>query len=83
MIAILNPNDQAANLVVSFMKMDGGVETRYFAARPNSRMTLNVNDLVPNSEISTKVVSDVPVAVERSMYFAGGRGGTSSFGIPR
>lgn len=82
-IAILNPNDQVANLMVFFMKMDGGVETRYFAARPNSRVTLNVNELMPDAELSTKVVSDIPVAVERSMYFAGGRGGTSSFGIPR
>lgn len=82
-ISVLNPSEQVANLAVTFMKAGGGTEIRYFAADPASRLTLNVNDLLPDTEASTKVASDVPVAVERSMYFADGLGGTSSFGIPR
>jgi type VII secretion-associated serine protease mycosin len=81
-IAVLNPSDHSANLVVTFMKVDGTTEVRYFAANPTSRLTLDINDLLPDTEASVRVVSDVPVAVERAMYFAGGRGGPSSFGIP-
>lgn len=82
-IAVLNPSDRVANLLVTFMKVDGGSEVRYFTMSPTSRLTLDVNNLLPDTETSTKVASDVPVAVERSMYFAGGLGSTSSFGIPR
>ena len=82
-IAVLNPNAQVANLAVVFMKEGGGSESRQFVLGPTSRTTLNVNELMPDAEISTKVTSDVPIAVERSMYFANGLGGTGSFGIPR
>lgn len=82
-IAILNPDDRGARLAVTFMTRDGGSTTREFAVNPTSRLTLRVNDLVPDTEVSSRVVSDVPIAVERSMYFANGLGGTSAFGIPR
>jgi len=42
-----------------------------------------VNELLPDAEVSARIVSDVPIAVERSMYFQNGLGGTCSFGIPR
>ena len=82
-IAVLNPNDRAANLMVTFMKIDGTTETRDFTMKPTSRLTLNVNELLPDTEASTRVSADLPIAVERSMFFSGGLGGTSSFGIPR
>ncbi len=82
-VAVINPSDRAANLVVTFMRMDAGPEVRYFALNPNSRLTLSVSDLLPDAEVSTKIASDTPIAVERSMYFAAGQGGTSSLGVPR
>ena len=82
-ISVLNPSDQAANLAVTFMKTDGSSEVRNFSMNPTSILTLDVNKLLPDTEASTKVTSDVPVAVERSMYFSDGMGGTSSPGIPR
>lgn len=82
-IAVLNPSDHGANLVVTFMKVDGGVDSRHFVVNPTSRLTLKVNELLPDAELSAKVASDTPIAVERSMYFSGGLGGTSSFGVPR
>ncbi|MHB8990235.1 MAG: peptidoglycan recognition protein family protein, partial [Chloroflexota bacterium] len=82
-VAILNPGDRGARLAVTFMKVDGTTIAREFAMNPTSRLTLRVNDLAPEAEVSTRVLSDVPIAVERSMYFANGLGGTGSFGIPR
>lgn len=82
-IAVANPSDHVANIEVTFMKVDGTTDTRYFAMDPTTCLTLNVNDLLPDTEASTRVVSDTPIVVERSMYFAGGLGGTGSLGVPR
>ena len=82
-IAVLNPSDHLASLLVTFMNADGGTTTRYAVMNPTSRLTLKVNDMLPDAEISTRIISDTPIAVERSMYFANGLGGTSSLGIPR
>lgn len=82
-VAVLNPNDRESRLAVTFMLIDGDTETREFTLRPTSRFTLDVNALLPNSEASLKLVSELPVAVERSMYFSDGSGGTSSLGVPR
>lgn len=82
-VAVLNPGQQVAKLVVTFMKAEGGGETRAFAVQPATRLTLDVNQLLPNSEVSIKVSADVPIAVERSMYFREGMGGTSSLGVPQ
>ena len=82
-IAVLNPNDREGVLTVAFMKIDGNTETRTFRMKPTSRLTLNVNELLPNSEASLKLTSDLPVVVERSMYFSDGLGGTSSMAVPR
>lgn len=82
-ITVLNPGDQVVNLAVTFMKVDGTTAVSYFVMNPTSRLTLNVNDLLPDAEASTKVEADGPVVVERSMYFANGQGGTGALGIPR
>jgi type VII secretion-associated serine protease mycosin len=82
-IALLNPNDHPAAMLVTFMKADGGTSVRYAVVNPMSRLTLKANDLMPDAEISTKIFSDTPIAVERSMYFADGLGGTSALGVPR
>src|SRR5260370_13320473 len=44
----------------------------------NSRMTLIANDVMPNSEFTTIVTTDLPVYVERSMFF--GHDGHSAAG---
>ncbi|HEX2924463.1 MAG TPA: S8 family peptidase [Chloroflexota bacterium] len=82
-IALLNPSEHPAALLVTFMKPDGGTTVRYAVINPTSRLTLKVNDLMPDAEISTRVISDTPISVERSMYFADGLGGTGAPGIPR
>lgn len=82
-IAILNPGDRPAKLAALFMKTDGTTTTQSFAINPTSRLTLRVNELVPDSEVSARIIADSPIAVERSMYFANGLGGTSSPGVPR
>jgi hypothetical protein len=82
-VAVLNPSDRESRLTVTFMKLDGDTEVREFTLKPTSRLTLNINELIPGTEASVKLVSELPIVVERSMYFANGMGGTSSLGVPR
>lgn len=82
-IAILNPGDRPARLAAVFMRTDGTAITQSFSINPTSRLTLRVNELTADSEVSARIISDSPVVVERSMYFSNGLGGTSSLGIPR
>lgn len=82
-VLIANPNTAAANLTVSFMKEDGSTVEKQYAMKPTSRLTLQMNDVLPDTAFSTRVQSDQPVVAERSMYFSDWKGGHSSMGIPR
>ncbi|MFH1150998.1 MAG: SpoIID/LytB domain-containing protein [Actinomycetota bacterium] len=84
-ILVLNPNPQTAIVTFTFMKPDGTCSDAVYEVGANSRFTLKVNDLMQFQEVSTRVVSDLPVVAERAMYFdLAGRycGGTASEGIP-
>ena len=79
-IALYNPNLGAANARLTFM-LDGGERVAVDQPlAPQSRVSLNANDILPPIGFSTTVTSDVPIVVERSMYFADG-GGHGSIGV--
>ena len=82
-ILLMNPNASTANITTVFMKEDGTSIEKQFVMKPTSRLTLQMNDILPNTAFSTRVESDQPVVVERSMYFNDWKGGHSSMGIPR
>src|SRR5207237_855367 len=48
------------------------------ALPPRSRTTLHINEEVDHQDVSTRVVSDVPVIAERAMYFGGPSGPPTS-----
>ena len=69
-ICIMNPNDQEAKAKVTYVMEDGGRIEREYRLRPRSRFTVNVNnDVARQHDVSTCVRSDLPVVVERPMYF--------------
>ncbi|MDP2728146.1 MAG: glycosyl hydrolase family 18 protein, partial [Dehalococcoidia bacterium] len=68
-ILLMNPNESPANVTVTFMKEDGSTLEKRYKVAPKSRFNLFANQVVPGAAISTRVDSDVPVFVERSMYF--------------
>ncbi|HEX2922561.1 MAG TPA: hypothetical protein VHS28_00855, partial [Chloroflexota bacterium] len=82
-VLVMNPNAATANLTVSLMKEDGSTVQKQYSMKPTSRLTLEMNGILPDTAFSTKVVSDQPIVVERSMYFNDWKGGTNSMGIPR
>ncbi len=77
-VLIMNPNETASNVTVTFMKEDGSNVVRSYKVAAESRFNLFANQVVPNSAFSTRVDSDLPVFVERSMYF--GHDGTNTSG---
>jgi len=77
--ALQNPNPQATLAHFLFLTPDGQQTPFDMRLDPNSRMTLKGSDVMPNAEFATIVNTDLPVYVERSMYF--GHDGHSAPGV--
>ena len=81
-LALLNPHPESVQADITFIRADGKPPlTRSFLMRPTSRLTIDVGGIVPEADISTRVIADKPIVVERSMYFE--RGATNSPGLQR
>lgn len=69
-ILIQNPNGTPAPTAVAFATEDGIQTGTQLVIPPLSRTTLRLSDFMPDEwSISTLVASEVPVVVERSMYW--------------
>lgn len=70
-LTIQNPSDtQAASITVTYMLASGQNVQKAYTVAPHSRSTIEVaKDVGINQDVSTRLVSDVPIAVERPMYF--------------
>ncbi|MCC6175288.1 MAG: S8 family serine peptidase [Chloroflexi bacterium] len=81
-IAVLNPGDEQTQVDLTFMQPDGQPPvTHSFLLPPTSRLNVEPRTYLPDADISTRVLSDHPVVVERSMYFD--RGAMNSPGQTR
>jgi hypothetical protein len=81
-VVVLNPGLSAAHIELTFMTRTGPVTGPAADLQPGKRRTFNVADTVPLApEVSTSVVSDVPVVAERAMYGNGRQWGHDSIGI--
>ncbi len=81
-LALLNPNAEATQVDVTFAGGESQLPvTRSVLMRPTSRMTFDVNQFMPDSDVSARIVADKPVVVERTIYH--GSGATSSPGLTR
>lgn len=70
-VLVQNPNPGAVSLRAEYVDTRGGYVEEYYSLGGVSRLTLNLNAIFPDSEVSTCISSlnDVGVVVERSMYF--------------
>jgi SpoIID/LytB domain protein len=79
-ILLQNPQTEAANVHVRYFGNRGVLEEQDYRVEGRSRFTIHA-DAIPGLEVaefSAEITSDLPVAVERAMYFgAGDRGGGS------
>jgi hypothetical protein len=70
-ILLANANSQTAHVAIRFLLPGGGTIVQNYSVDANSRYTVYAN-LVPGLEnlaFSSDVASDVPITVERAMYF--------------
>jgi hypothetical protein len=78
-ILLENPTTQEANVQLQYLLTDGSVVTKQHVLAGQSRVTLNVADedpLLVSAAMSTVATSNVPIIVERSMWWpATGAGG--------
>jgi xylan 1,4-beta-xylosidase len=80
-VLVQNPGDETRNVVMTFMEPGGRNTVKNYQVEPHSRFTVGVDDILPASEVSTRVSADGPVIVERAIYFNERSGGTASNGI--
>jgi subtilisin family serine protease len=76
--ALQNPNPVPTVAHFLFVTPEGKQFPFDMRLDPNSRLTLKGEDVMPNAEFATIVTTDLPVYVERSMYF--GHDGHSAAG---
>lgn len=80
-IEILNPGKAETTAAVTYMTGEGAVEGPTVEVPARSRSTVRANDHLSSSDLSTRVVSQEPVVVERSMYWDSRRGGHGAIGV--
>ena len=80
-ILVQNPGDEQRNVTFTFMEPSGVNTVRTYQVAPRSRFTVGVDEILPASEVSTRVSADGPIIVERAIYFNNRSGGTDSLGI--
>jgi len=69
-ILVANRNDQAAAVAVTYMFPDGSTQVVDHTTAPNSRLTISADaEVGSDKEISAHIRSDLPIVVERAMYF--------------
>jgi subtilisin family serine protease len=76
--ALQNPNPASTVAHFLFVTPEGKQTPFDLRLDPNSRTTLKANDVMSDAEFATIVSTDIPVYVERSMYF--GHDGHSAAG---
>ena len=84
-ILIQNPNGTVANVTVAYSIQGGGQENRNLTVAANSRYTIvsaDASQVGVDQAFSTKITSDQPVIVERSMYYANGALGSTGITSP-
>jgi hypothetical protein len=73
-ILVANPNASPAHVVLNFLTDQGQTITKNFTVAANARLTVNMegeSPLLANAAASTTITSDVPIIVERAMYWPG------------
>ena len=71
-VLVQNPNAGTADVTLTCMTNRGPRALPPFTMAPGSRQTVLMNDLIPNTDFSTKVTSNRPVIAERAMYWGAG-----------
>lgn len=67
-LVVQNPNPQPVGVAVTYQTATGAFPQPPFTMPPNSRETINVNQAMPDVDLSTSVEGTLPIIAERAMY---------------
>ena len=90
-ILLANPQTTAAEVTLTYLRESGAPIVKTYALLPQSRFTIGVNSDVPELHDESfgariEVTNNVPIAVERSMYWGAKgifwAGGSHAPGMP-
>ena len=75
-VLLANPGATPTNATVEFLLDGGGVVRRVYTVNANQRFTIWTNQIpeLNTRSFATTVRSDLPILVERAMYFSGAHG---------
>ena len=73
-VLVQNPNSSDTTVDVTYMTASGAKPQARFTLAANSRKTIRVNDVLPNTDFSTRVHGSRPIIAERAMYWDNGTG---------
>jgi len=76
-ILVQNPQPIDNTVSITYMTPGGPAFQAPFVMPANSRRTVRVNDVLPNSDESARVEGSLPLIAERSMYWDNGTGEAS------
>jgi hypothetical protein len=68
-VLVQNPQNTPTDVTITYMTLTGPVYQTPFNMPANSRKTIRVNDILPNTDISTRVHGSQPIIAERAMYW--------------
>ena len=71
-VLVMNPNDTASKVDISFLKPDGTQVGTSFSVAAHSRYTVHVDAIqgLTDAEFATALTGEKPVICERAMYFS-------------
>jgi hypothetical protein len=70
-LLLANPNASPTTATIRYLLPGGQVVTRTQNLAAQSRTTIGVNSVVPNTDVSMDVSATQPIIVERAMYWPG------------
>ena len=74
-VLVQNPQGSPTDVSLTYMTQSGQVPGSSFQMPPNSRKTVKINDqLLANTDVSTRVHGSQPIIAERAMYWDNGTG---------
>lgn len=83
-LCLMNPHEAAVGAILTYMLENGDNITKEYQLAPTSRKTVDVvADIGINRDVSVRVGSSSPIAVERPMYFNYhdiAKGGNNTYG---
>ncbi|HEY1012988.1 MAG TPA: hypothetical protein VGE07_09825, partial [Herpetosiphonaceae bacterium] len=80
-LALLNPGPVAAAITTTFLTESGDTYIRRYQIPPQTRFTVEMQDIVPSPQgVGTVVEASQPIVAERTTYFNDGGAATNTLG---